>query len=76
MANIVIGRYAFCVTQNHTRIVSWNTMRNNMCNRKDDTYSPLIVTIIIHNYYKQRTFTNALCIGVKYLRPIWILHCN
>lgn len=76
MANTVIGRYAFCITQNHTRIVSWNTMRNNMCNRKDDTYSPFIVTIVIHNYYKQRTFTNALCIGVKYLRPIWILHCN
>lgn len=74
MANIVIDRYTFCVTQNHTRIVSSNITRNNVIVKT--IHTPLIVTIIIHNYYKQRTFTNALCIGVKYLRPIWILRYN
>lgn len=33
-----------------------------------------LLQYIIHNHYKQWTFTNA--IGIKYLRPIRILCCN
>lgn len=72
MANIVIDRYTLSALRKTTRELYLKIQRATISyNRRNDVLLSLLQDII-HNY-KQQTFTNALCIGVIYLRPIWIL---